>query len=292
MLNVDVAPTLADVAGVDAPGAEGVSLMPLIAGSDPAGWRSDFLIEHRLGSNDIVPSYCAVRDEGHLYSQYVTGEQELYDLATDPFELVNVAGNSGYRSTLTTLRARLMELCDPLPPGFAAADVSVTDPAFSPNVKSIVAGQIVEWTFSGLNQHTVTDASGMGLFDSGPQEPGATFAVTFAGAGRYLYACAIHPTTTGTIRVPISISPATGSTTTPFTISWGAGASSLDYVWDVQIHRPASTKWQTWRPPQTDPAGVFISDAGIGTYSFRARLRNVVAGAASNWSLPTSVTIG
>jgi hypothetical protein len=43
--------------------------------------------------------------------RYSTGEEELYDLVADPFELENVAGVPGMRSVLEDRRARLRELC-------------------------------------------------------------------------------------------------------------------------------------------------------------------------------------
>ena len=112
--NIDLAPTIADVAGVDLPDAEGESLVPLLKGT-VEGWRSALLIEHLRGTNPI-PTYCAVRTERYLFASYGTGERELYDLRADPFELRNLTGKEpGLEGRLdTTLRG----LCDPPPPGF------------------------------------------------------------------------------------------------------------------------------------------------------------------------------
>jgi arylsulfatase A-like enzyme len=118
-LNVDVAPTVAAAAGVDAPGAEGVSLLPLVAGRHPP-WRSDFLVEHMEGANPI-PTFCAVRSETTMYVRYSTGEEELYDLVSDPHELANLAGDPSRGPTLAAARRRLAELCRPPPPGLYAA---------------------------------------------------------------------------------------------------------------------------------------------------------------------------
>ena len=46
-LNVDVSPTLLDLAGISAPKeAQGRSLVPLLQGESPANWRTDFFYEH------------------------------------------------------------------------------------------------------------------------------------------------------------------------------------------------------------------------------------------------------
>jgi len=118
VLNVDLAPTFAEVAHVSAPGAEGTSLLPLLDGSSTS-WRSDFLIEHRDPSNHVeVPAYCGVRNEHDVYVEYDTGEEELYDLDTDPYELDNLAGDPSYAALQASLHQRMLELCSPPPPGF------------------------------------------------------------------------------------------------------------------------------------------------------------------------------
>ena len=112
-LNIDIAPTIAAVAGVPAL-TDGRSLLQLLGGDD-AGWRTRFLIEHMEGSNP-VPTYCAVRTERYLFARYATGERELYDLQADPFELTNVAIEDAALSD--DLHDDLNTLCHPAPPGY------------------------------------------------------------------------------------------------------------------------------------------------------------------------------
>jgi arylsulfatase A-like enzyme len=115
-LNIDLAPTIAAAAGVEAPATDGESLLPLLDASASA-WRRDFLIEHLEGTNPVT-TYCGVRSARWKYVRYATGEEELYDLDTDPFELENLAARSAEEETLTRLRTRLLELCVPPPPGY------------------------------------------------------------------------------------------------------------------------------------------------------------------------------
>ena len=122
-LNIDLAPTIADAAGIPHPVTDGRSLLPVLAGN--ARWRSDFLVEHLEGTNPI-PTYCAVRSERWMYVRYTTGEEELYDLREDPYELENLAANPADRQVLEGRRARLRELCSPVPPGYGdRAETSV-----------------------------------------------------------------------------------------------------------------------------------------------------------------------
>jgi arylsulfatase A-like enzyme len=82
VLNTDFAPTIADLAGISLPG-DGRSFASLLRGEDPA-WRSVVLLEAAGGGSP--PTYRGVRTETHKYVEYQTGERELYDLETDPYE--------------------------------------------------------------------------------------------------------------------------------------------------------------------------------------------------------------
>jgi len=112
--NIDLAPTIAAAAGLPLPNAEGRSLLPLLE-SRSEGWRHALLIEHLRGANPI-PTYCAVRTSRYLFATYETGDQELYDLEEDPFELTNLAGD--VPALQNRLEDVLERLCDPPPPGF------------------------------------------------------------------------------------------------------------------------------------------------------------------------------
>ncbi|MEX0753740.1 MAG: sulfatase [Actinomycetota bacterium] len=115
VLNIDIAPTIAEVTGAVPAPVDGRSILPLLQGND-RGWRDAFLIEHLRGTNP-VPTYCAIRSPDHLYVEYETGERELYDLERDPFQLRNLAGTSASATAAEELGARLADLCEPPPPG-------------------------------------------------------------------------------------------------------------------------------------------------------------------------------
>ncbi len=115
-LNIDLAPTIADAVGVRHPATDGRSMLPLLD-ERTTSWRRDFLIEHLEGTN-AVTTYCAVRSARWKYVRYATGEEELYDLQADPFELENLSEAPSASEVVTNLRARLRELCVPPPPGF------------------------------------------------------------------------------------------------------------------------------------------------------------------------------
>ena len=118
VVNIDLAPTFSELAGVEAPQAEGRSLMPRLLSSS-APWRDAFLVEHMAKGSFGAPTFCAIHTDRYLLVRYATGEEELYDLVRDPHQMENVAGSPRYEELRGSLRGRLRTLCDPLPPGFS-----------------------------------------------------------------------------------------------------------------------------------------------------------------------------
>ena len=105
VLNTDFAPTIADLAGVSLPG-DGRSFAPLLRGEDPA-WRVAALLEAAGGG--APPTYAGVRTETHKYIEYQTGEKELYDLRSDPYETESLHETAG-SSLIQELKAKLNAL--------------------------------------------------------------------------------------------------------------------------------------------------------------------------------------
>ena len=83
VLNVDLAPTLLQLAGASVPDTvDGKSLVPFFSGAPPSSWRKEVLIEN-YGAG---PSY-ALRTADWLYNHQDTEELELYDMQQDPFQI-------------------------------------------------------------------------------------------------------------------------------------------------------------------------------------------------------------
>jgi N-acetylglucosamine-6-sulfatase len=139
--SVDVAPTLASLAGITPPvPVDGVSLAGVVRRGDK-GWVRGVLTESAPleglvrdtdesggpledGEEPDVRSLLGVRTARYLYVDVATGERELYDMVVDPQQTDNVAGEPSYARVQALLAEVLAELrsCDaaecrvPLPP--------------------------------------------------------------------------------------------------------------------------------------------------------------------------------
>jgi arylsulfatase A-like enzyme len=113
VLNLDIAPTLLDLAGLPVPPhMQGRSLLPLAEGK-PVDWRKDWLYEYYEypGFENVRPCR-GVRTERWKYIHFFLEpeEFELYDLQSDPEEKTNLYGKQGYEEIARHLRDRLTEL--------------------------------------------------------------------------------------------------------------------------------------------------------------------------------------
>ena len=117
VLNNDLTPFLADLAGASvAHTVDGESLRAVVNESvTPAEWRTMFLVEHEQDGWPIT-SYAAVRTTtahpvrpNWVYVSYVTGEEELYNINNDPYQLSN-----RNRALNSEQRLYATDLLDPL----------------------------------------------------------------------------------------------------------------------------------------------------------------------------------
>ena len=109
-LNVDIAPTILELAHLNIPQQmQGRSLVPLLKGRKPR-WRTEFFYEHPFVHKTIAKSE-ALRTKRYKYARYTDYDyEELYDLENDPAETINLAKDDKYQKTLTSLRKRCNEL--------------------------------------------------------------------------------------------------------------------------------------------------------------------------------------
>ena len=100
--NIDIAPTLYDLAGLPIPSSvDGLSLVKLL--HKDSQWRKGILIEGWPGRG----VYTAIHTDRYLYAETTGDRTELYDLEKDPYELTNVIDDPQYKDVIAELKVML-----------------------------------------------------------------------------------------------------------------------------------------------------------------------------------------
>lgn len=157
VLNIDLAPTLLDLAGVEAPGGmQGRSWRPILEGR-PENWRRSFLYEYfRENWLPGIPTMLAVRTERLKYVTYpdLRDLDELYDLQADPSEMHNLArdpASAGQLALMKTELERLKQETHYAPPQSRRATMREVPPAL-----------VLSFDFTRDEGTRVVDGSGKG----------------------------------------------------------------------------------------------------------------------------------
>jgi phospholipase C len=170
--------------------------------------------------------------------------------------------------------------------------VEVTDDGLTPRTIAARRGATVTWVFPPSNAatHSVADATDLGLFNSGPMEPGTEFAFTFDSAGSFPV---IDETTSHsiTVTVPIGASPRRGGLNTGFAVKWSKREAPEGFAFDVQIKRPWQDDFEDWKAGTTKPKATFRPRNRGGKFAFRSRLVNTTTQSASDWSSVDKVLV-
>jgi arylsulfatase A-like enzyme len=109
--SIDVMPTIIDWLGGEVPRAcDGASLMPLVHGERPKGWRTELhyeydfrdiyysMPERELGLHMDETSLCVVQDEACKYVHFAALPPLFFDLKADPNQFRNLAEDPAYAS--------------------------------------------------------------------------------------------------------------------------------------------------------------------------------------------------
>lgn len=158
---------------------------------------------------------------------------------------------------------------------------------YAPASASIQLGGTVQWNFYGPSPHQVADATGLGLFDSGPKGIASSFRRQLTTSGVYAYADPLHPGQGGKVTVAPHVGVSTGFVgSTPvqgIDAMWSIGPVTGTRVFDVQVRRPGETSYSDWKMGTTDDASGFAVDVP-GTYSVRVRMRDTATGAKTGYA--------
>ncbi len=110
VLNIDLCPTLLDLAGASIPsGVHGTSWRPLFG--KPEKWRQAFLYEYFREEKYPPPTMQAWRTERFKYIRYLDSSdaEELYDLRSDPEERRNLSGRPEHKGLTAQFRREIAQ---------------------------------------------------------------------------------------------------------------------------------------------------------------------------------------
>jgi len=111
VLNIDVAPTILDMAGIKVPEImNGKSMLPIINNPE-SDFRSDFFMEHVgiINVENPIPDSYGIRTKDWKYIRYINVEpevEEMYNLNTDPMEMKNLIDDKGFINVKNDLKKR------------------------------------------------------------------------------------------------------------------------------------------------------------------------------------------
>jgi len=116
IMNIDFTPTILDLAGGKMPEnhvIDGQSFLPLLAGETVDDWRSTFVYQYFWeNSFPHTPTTYAIRDDRYKFIYYhgVWDKNELYDLETDPQEMVNLINVPEHQERVTRMRNEMFNI--------------------------------------------------------------------------------------------------------------------------------------------------------------------------------------
>lgn len=153
----------------------------------------------------------------------------------------------------------------------AVCPVQVTRDAIVPTSQRTPIGAQMFWSVPTTGAGSRHELVAPGMFDSGPLSPGGSFAEDLFAAATYR----VRDTATGateTLAVPAAVTPASGVTSTVYTVTCASLPAPAGYAYRVLIERPGSARY-TLLTTTSQPTATFLPYHGTGTYRFECQVQ-------------------
>jgi len=166
VLNIDVAPTILELAGIEVPeGMDGKSLVSLLQGKERSS-RKEFFFEHYCAPptvHSLIPRNEGIRTEKEKYARWIDfGElhEEYFDMEHDPLEANSLVGKPEYEPRIQALREKFTQWREENPsnyehvhngiPHFATMDIDwerfkEASPEHYGRIKAVVDSLGITW---------------------------------------------------------------------------------------------------------------------------------------------------
>jgi len=158
-INIDIAPTIVDYAGIPVPPQiQGRSWRPLLEGN-PTDWRRAFFYCFYYETKFRTPTMMAVRNESAKLVKYPGHDEwtELFDVKADPYEIKNLVHDSGYSDLRQQMEAEYSK---------ESAAIGFEIPVFADNPKKddpvppATQACVLDYQFEKDAGDKIVDASG------------------------------------------------------------------------------------------------------------------------------------
>lgn len=159
VLNLDLAPTLLDFAGVPIPPSMQGRSWRGVVGGRPSDWRKAFFYCYFYERGFNTPTVEAVRTETAKLIKYPDHDDwtELFDLKADPYEMKNLVRDPGHKELLAQIEAEFARQAK-------AVDFKIPKYADRPEAEPpprVAANKFVlEYRLGAAQGNRITDASG------------------------------------------------------------------------------------------------------------------------------------
>jgi N-sulphoglucosamine sulphohydrolase, C-terminal len=169
VLNIDIAPTILDLAGVPVPAAmQGRSWRPLLAGDSITNWRQSFLGEYILEDGFAVPTCVALRttDSKLVFWPGSPDWCEMFNLTSDSYEISNLFNVAAQWPMRDSLRAEFDRQMRETGLGAVTTGTRLPNGTFNltttgglgPNYRLEGSSDFQSWTALSTNKMTSTSA--------------------------------------------------------------------------------------------------------------------------------------